>query len=160
MRLFELTDYCFVACVGYHTYTRAALPWNCAVVGHMWVDHISDVEVLTFTPIVQKGTCSSVIFRPRKRFSGYIDLLWRTKKRLSWTLRSDQVQPDSISWDRDVISCCSCNHTRVCSLECWRFGDHLCHTQHAKLERASTWPLFYVSTSAWYLDLWPMLIYL
>lgn len=32
----------------------------------------------------KKGTCSGVIFRPRKRFSCYLDLLWRTRSSATW----------------------------------------------------------------------------
>ena len=138
-----------------------------AVLGHTGVGIMPPdcqwvmLNCIIFPPIMQKGTCSSVIFRPRKRFSGYLDLLWRNKKgcpfrALRWW---DLMQCDCIMRDSEAISC-SCNHTSVQSLHSRRFGTIRAILKHAKLERDLILLPIYVSMSVWFLDIWPMLMFL
>ena len=132
-----------------------------AVLGHTGVGIMPPdcqwvmLNCIIFPPIMQKGTCSSVIFRPRKRFSGYLDLLWRNRKGCPFrALRSDPMQCDCIMWDWEAISC-SCNHTSVQS-SVQALWNHTCQTQTCKLERGPSVLLFYVSISVWFENIWPI----
>jgi len=115
------SDYSFDACAIVTMDTPVGLSCNGAVLGHIWVGIIAVVmKRIICTPIMQKGTCSSVIFRPRKRFSGYLDLLWRTRKKkvvlLSTRIRSNATWWHQFRLRRYQLSCCNCNHTCLCSL--------------------------------------------